>query len=85
MLIAFAFYLSFKPYQMDVKNIFLNGYMKEEVFLCQPPSFKRHEFLDHVYKLDKILHGLKQTPSVWYERLSKFLFEKGFTKGKIDS
>ena len=39
-LIAFAAYMEFKLYQMDVKSAFLNGYLKEEVFVMQPPGFK---------------------------------------------
>ena len=50
----------------------------------QPLGFENPFFLDHVYKLDKALYGLKQAPRQWYERLSKFLTEKDFIKGKID-
>lgn len=49
MLVAFASCMCFKLYQIDVKSAFLNGYLKEEVFVRQPPGFKSHEFLDHVY------------------------------------
>lgn len=62
MLIIVASYMGFKPYQMDVKSAFLNEYLKEVVFVCQPPSIESHEFSDHVYKLDKVLYGLKQAP-----------------------
>lgn len=85
MLIAIASYMGFKLYQMDMKSAFLNGYLKEEVFDCQPPRFESHEFPDHVYKLDKVLYGLKQAPRAWYKRLSKFLLENGFSRGKIDN
>ncbi|GKB69149.1 retrovirus-related pol polyprotein from transposon TNT 1-94 [Tanacetum coccineum] len=49
-------------YQMDVKSAFLNGKLKEEVYVKQPPSFKSSEFPDYVCKLDKALYGLKQAP-----------------------
>lgn len=45
---------------MDVKSAFLNGYLKEEVFVKQPLDFENIEFPDHVMKLDKALYGLKQ-------------------------
>ncbi|XP_070054132.1 uncharacterized protein [Nicotiana tomentosiformis] len=52
-------------YKMDVKTAFLNGYLKEEVFVKQPPGFKSKESLDQVYKLDKALYGLKEAPRAW--------------------
>jgi len=84
MLLAFACYKDFKLFQMDVKSAFLNGLISEEVYVEQPPGFESHEFPNHVFKLTKALYGLKQAPGAWYERLSGFLLEKGFTRGKID-
>jgi hypothetical protein len=49
------------------------------------PGFENYEFPNHVFKLTKTLYGLKQTPRAWYERLSGFLIEKGFTQGKLDT
>ena len=83
-LISFAAFMNFKLYQMDVKCAFLNGFLDEEVFVEQSPGFENPSFLDHVYKLDKALYGLKQAPRQWYERLSKFLIENNFVRGKID-
>ncbi|GKA40741.1 retrovirus-related pol polyprotein from transposon TNT 1-94 [Tanacetum coccineum] len=60
--LAFATYMNFKVYQMDVKSAFLNGKLKEEVYVKQPPGFESSEFSDYVYKLDKALYGLKQSP-----------------------
>ncbi|GJY47255.1 retrovirus-related pol polyprotein from transposon TNT 1-94 [Tanacetum coccineum] len=60
--LAFATYMNFKVYQMDVKSSFLNGKLKEEVYVKQPPGFKSSKFLDYVCKLDKALYGLKQAP-----------------------
>ena len=59
MLLAFASYMDFKLFQMDVKSAFLNGFIQEEVYIEQPPSFENHEFPNHVYKLTKALYGLK--------------------------
>ena len=58
-LLAFAVSQSVKLFQMDVKSAFLNGYIKEEVYVEQPPGFEDHKHPDHVFKLTKILYGLK--------------------------
>ncbi|GKC97781.1 retrovirus-related pol polyprotein from transposon TNT 1-94, partial [Tanacetum coccineum] len=60
--LAFATYMSFIVYQMDAKSAFLNGKLKEEVYVKQPPGFESSEFPNHVCKLDKALYGLKQAP-----------------------
>nr|KYP33754.1 Retrovirus-related Pol polyprotein from transposon TNT 1-94 [Cajanus cajan] len=85
MLLAYASIMDFKLYQMDVKSAFLNGFIQEEVYVEQPPGFENSEFPNHVFKLKKALYGLKQAPRAWYERLSKFLLEKEFTRGKVDT
>ena len=48
-------------------------------------GFESYNFPNHIFKLSKVLHGLKQTPRAWYERLSNFLLEKGFSKEKVDT
>ncbi|GJW36096.1 retrovirus-related pol polyprotein from transposon TNT 1-94 [Tanacetum coccineum] len=83
--LAFATYMSFIVYQMDVKSAFLNGKQKEEVYVKQPPGFESNEFPNHVCKLDKALYGLKQAPREWYETLLTFLTEHKFVRGKIDN
>ena len=70
---------------MDVKSVFLNGYINEEVHVEQPPSFEDDKKPNHVYKLKKALYGLKQAPRAWYERLRDFLLSKGFIMGKVDT
>jgi hypothetical protein len=70
---------------MDVKSAFLNGLIKEEVYVEQSPSFKSEEYPNHVYKLHKMLYGLKQAPRAWYECLRDFLIDNGFKIGKGDS
>ena len=55
LLLAFTYFMNFKLYQMDVKNIFLNGYIAEEVYVEQPSNFENHEFPNHIYKLHKAL------------------------------
>jgi hypothetical protein len=59
-LLAYATYHGFKLYQMDMKSAFLNGPIKEEVYVEQPPGFEDSEYPNHVYKLSKALYGLKQ-------------------------
>ena len=70
---------------MDVKSAFLNGYINEEVYVEQPPSFEDDKKPDHVYKLKKALYSLKQAPRAWYKRLRDFLLSKGFMMGKVDT
>jgi len=55
------------------------------VYVNQPLGFENSSMLNHVFKLKNALYGLKQAPRAWYERLSKFLLEKGFTRGKGDT
>ena len=83
-LMAFAAHKGFKLYQMDVKSAFLNGYLKEEVYLKQPPGFIHEKYPHYVYKLKKSVYGLRQSPRCWYERLSQFLVKNGFTRGTLD-
>ncbi|GJT57229.1 retrovirus-related pol polyprotein from transposon TNT 1-94 [Tanacetum coccineum] len=83
--LAFATCMNFKVYQMDVKSAFLNGKLKEEVYVKQTPSFESSEFPDYVCKLDKALYGLKQTPRARYKTLSTFLIQNKFTRGRIDN
>jgi hypothetical protein len=83
-LLAYATYHGFKLYQMDVKSAFLNGPIKEEVYVEQPPDFEDSEYPNHVYKLSKALYGLKQAPKAWYECLRDFLITNGFKVSKAD-
>jgi hypothetical protein len=83
-LLAYATYHGFKLYQMDVKSVFLNGPIKEEVYVEQPPGFEDNEYPNHVYKLLKALYGLKQAPRAWYECLRDFLISNGFKVRKAD-
>ncbi|GKB12217.1 retrovirus-related pol polyprotein from transposon TNT 1-94 [Tanacetum coccineum] len=61
-LLAYAAYMGFMVYQMDMKSAFLNGKISKEVYVQQPPGFESSEFPNHVCKLDKALYGLKQDP-----------------------
>nr|GFB60928.1 hypothetical protein [Tanacetum cinerariifolium] len=83
--LAYAAHKDFSVFQMDVKTMFLNGTLKEEVYVGQPPGFVSKQYPDHVYALDKALYGLKQAPWAWYDVLSQFLIDSGFQKGSIDT
>ncbi|GJV52005.1 retrovirus-related pol polyprotein from transposon TNT 1-94 [Tanacetum coccineum] len=69
---------------MDVKTAFLNGPLKEEVYVAQPDRFVDPDHPENVYRLRKALYGLKQALRAWYNEISNFLMSKGFTKGTID-
>ncbi|GJT91723.1 retrovirus-related pol polyprotein from transposon TNT 1-94 [Tanacetum coccineum] len=71
-------------YQMDVKTAFLNGNLREEVYVSQPDGFVDPDKPNHVYKLKKALYGLKQAPHAWYDMLSSFLISNDFSKGSVD-
>ncbi|KAJ9557666.1 hypothetical protein OSB04_012280 [Centaurea solstitialis] len=84
MFLAYAAYKNFTVYQLDVKTAFLNGELKEEVYVSQPEGFVDRTKPNHVYILDKALYGLKQAPRAWYDHLSNALLDNGFYKGKIN-
>ncbi|GJS75013.1 retrovirus-related pol polyprotein from transposon TNT 1-94 [Tanacetum coccineum] len=71
--VANAAHKNMTIYQMDVKTAFLNGELKEEVYVSQPEGFVDQDNPSHVYKLKKALYGLKQAPRAWYDMLSSFL------------
>ncbi|GJR15098.1 retrovirus-related pol polyprotein from transposon TNT 1-94 [Tanacetum coccineum] len=71
-------------YQMDVKTAFLNGELKEEVYVSQPEGFVDQDNPLHVYKLKKALYGLKKAPRAWYDMLSSFLISQHISKGAVN-
>ncbi|GJX69456.1 retrovirus-related pol polyprotein from transposon TNT 1-94 [Tanacetum coccineum] len=82
--IAYAAHKNITDYQMDVKTAFLNGILREEVYVSQPDGFVDQDNPNYVYKLNKALYGLKQAPQAWYDLLSSFLLSQKFSKGAID-
>ncbi|GJU47024.1 putative ribonuclease H-like domain-containing protein [Tanacetum coccineum] len=82
--LAFASFMGFPVYQMDVKSAFLYATIVEEVYVHQPPGFVDPAHPNKVYKVIKALYGLHQAPRAWYETLSSFLLENGFRRGTID-
>ncbi|GJT84145.1 putative ribonuclease H-like domain-containing protein, partial [Tanacetum coccineum] len=82
--LAFASYMGFLVYQMDVKSAFLYGEIEEEVYVTQPKGFEDPYFPKHVYRVVKALYGLHQAPRAWYARLSAFLLQHNYRRGTID-
>ncbi|GKG02069.1 retrovirus-related pol polyprotein from transposon TNT 1-94, partial [Tanacetum coccineum] len=82
--LAFAAHMNMVVYQMDVKTAFLNGNLREEVYVSQPDGFVDPNKPNYVYKLKKALNGLKQAPRAWYDMLFSFLITNGFSKGSVD-
>nr|GEX00078.1 hypothetical protein [Tanacetum cinerariifolium] len=82
--LAYAAHKNMVVYQMDVNIAFLNGNLREEVYVSQPDGFMDQDNPNHVYKLKKALYGLKQAPRAWYDMLSSFLISQEFSKGLVD-
>nr|GEY53866.1 retrovirus-related Pol polyprotein from transposon TNT 1-94 [Tanacetum cinerariifolium] len=82
--LAYAAHKNMVVYHMDVKTTFLNGNLREEVYVSQPEWFVDQDNHNHVYKLKKALYGLKQAPRTWYDMLSSFLISQDFSKGSVD-
>ena len=71
-------------HQMDVKSTFLNGNLKEEIYLVQPKGFVKQGKEHFVCKLKKALYGLEHAPRSWYEKIDKLFFQQGYIKSKND-
>ncbi|GKE88455.1 putative ribonuclease H-like domain-containing protein [Tanacetum coccineum] len=78
--LAFASFIGFIVYQMDVKSAFLYGTIDEEVYVSQPPGFVDPDHPKKVYKVVKALYGLHQAPRAWYAALSTFLEKHGYKR-----
>ena len=83
-LIALAAHENWELHHMDVKSAFLNGYLKEEVYVSQPPGFQKSEVDSKVLRLNKALYGLKQAPRAWNSRLDSELILLGFAKCSVE-
>jgi Reverse transcriptase (RNA-dependent DNA polymerase) len=71
-------------FQLDVKSAFLNGELKEDIFVEQPEGFYVAGEEHKVYKLKKALYGLKQSPRTWYSEIDNYFREKGFERSKCE-
>nr|GFB18876.1 retrovirus-related Pol polyprotein from transposon TNT 1-94 [Tanacetum cinerariifolium] len=82
--LTYAAHKNMVVYHMDVKTAFLNGNLREELYVSQPDGFVDQNNPNHVYKLKKALYGLKEAPRAWYDMLSSFLISQDFSKGSVD-
>nr|GFB66082.1 retrovirus-related Pol polyprotein from transposon TNT 1-94 [Tanacetum cinerariifolium] len=82
--LAYAAHKNMVVYQFDAKTAFLNGNLREDVYVSQPDGFVDPDNPNHVYKLKKALYGLKQALCAWYDMLSSYLLSQEFSKGSVD-
>nr|GEY14239.1 hypothetical protein [Tanacetum cinerariifolium] len=86
LLLAYASFIGFMVYQMDVKSAFLYKTIEEEVYVCQPSGFEDPDHPDKVYKVVKALYGLHQAPRACQDKyVAKILRKFGLTEGKSAS
>nr|KYP72406.1 Retrovirus-related Pol polyprotein from transposon TNT 1-94 [Cajanus cajan] len=84
-ILAITVHYNWEVRQMDINNAFLNGYLKETIFMHQPEGFTDPNKPHHVCKLIKAIYGLKQAPRAWFDRLKKVLLHWGFQNTHSDS
>ncbi|KAM0990119.1 hypothetical protein ACFX2C_008681 [Malus domestica] len=85
LLLSLAATKRWKLKQLDVKNVFLHGFLDEEVYMSQPQGFIDPAHLEFVCKLNRSLYGLKQASRAWNDRFSRFLLTLGFKSSYADS
>lgn len=78
--LALAAQLQWPVYQLDVKSAFLNGDLKEEVFVTQPEGFIRQGYEAKVYRLIKALYGLKQASRAWYTKIDNYFQQNNYRR-----
>ena len=84
-ILALLVQMGWHIHQMDVKNVFLNGVIEEEVYTNQPEGFEIFDSESHVCRLKRALYGLKQEPCAWYARIDSYFTGLGFTKSEADA
>uniref|UniRef100_A0A2N9GK89 Reverse transcriptase Ty1/copia-type domain-containing protein n=1 Tax=Fagus sylvatica TaxID=28930 RepID=A0A2N9GK89_FAGSY len=85
LVLSLAVSLNWPLRQLDVKNAFLHGALKEEVYMTQPQGYIDSQHPSHVCKLLKSIYGLKQAPRAWFESFTSQLLHLGFSASTADS
>jgi len=83
-IIAMATTKGWSLHQMDVKNVFLPGDLKEEMYMEQPPGYVDQTHPNLVYRLKKVLYGLKQAPRAWSNKIGQYFVISGFQTSNAD-
>ena len=78
LLLAHAASEGWAVHHMDVKSMFLNDELQEQVYVEQPPGFVLCSHENKILLLVKALYGLRQAPRTWYAKLDSSLIELGF-------
>lgn len=81
---SLAINLDWKLVQLDIKNVFLNGELKEQVFMDIPPGYESKATAGKVCKLKKSIYGLKQSPRAWFSKFTRVLLSYGFRQAHSD-
>lgn len=81
-LISHAANFGWPFHQLDVKNAFLHGDMKEEVYMEIPPNFMNKHTIGKVCRLKKSLYSLKQSPQAWFDRFRHAVCDMGYSQCK---
>lgn len=84
LILALSVHFDWLIRQLDVLNAFLHGLLEEEAYIKQPQGLVSATYPHHVCRLHKALYGLKQAHSAWFNQLSTFLLELGFTKSHVN-
>ncbi|CAA7026159.1 unnamed protein product [Microthlaspi erraticum] len=82
---AYTAQMKWRLYLMDVKSAFLNGELKEDVYVTQPPGFVIEGKEEKVLRLHKALYGVKQVPRTWYARMDSYFIQNGFERSMNDA
>jgi Reverse transcriptase (RNA-dependent DNA polymerase) len=83
-LISCAVNFGWDLFQLDVKNSFLHGDLKEEVYMKIPTGFENEQLKGKVYRLKRSMYGLKQSPRVWFDRFSMVMKKLGYQRSNAD-
>jgi hypothetical protein len=84
LLLALAAQERWMVHHLDVKYAFLNGELKEEVYVTQPPGFEKKGQEHRVYRFSKALYGMRQAPRVWNIKLDNTLQKIGFCQSPLE-